>query len=259
VNWIKMAESTSAAKLEEKKTYFGLSVAELLAAIITLGGLALNFLGKVSHEIYLKSLGIDADLFPKAIDWNVIHGYYVLCDRMLYASSTLLGDKKTFILVMAGIISLTLYIYLLSFVTKPRAPESVRKKLAWIPAWPKKLVLVLLIACTATIAIPAVLAAALILLAIPAAIGRSEGIAQAKKDLQIFSQGCEKAPIENRCIELQKDGKPFEPNIQGFSIDSSESHVALYDINLKKVRVIELSGIGIMTDPPAQVSRQTKP
>ena len=58
--------------------------------------------------------------------------------------------------------------------------------------------------------------------------------------------GCDAQPSGRRCIDLRKDGKTFA---RGFPIDSSESHIALFDVIEKRARALERDGTELLVDP----------
>ena len=100
--------------------------------------------------------------------------------------------------------------------------------------------MVSLVASAGTVALfPIVLIVLISILLIPAAGGEAVGKQAAKNQQEKFSAGCSAEYGKEKCIELRRDGKVVT---RGFLIDSSTTHVALYDVDEKRPRVIERAG-----------------
>lgn len=85
---------------------------------------------------------------------------------------------------------------------------------------------------------------------LPVPLGQGVGADRYKQDLALFKQGCKAATQHQQCIQLIKSDQTLFA--EGFRIDSSSSHVALYDVQLKLVRAVERAGTELRVIPSLQ-------
>jgi len=78
------------------------------------------------------------------------------------------------------------------------------------------------------------------MLILPATLGQSAGADLYNHDMQVFSQGCKAATANQHCVQVLKLG---HVGVQGFLIDSSPTHIAIYDLKLKQARAFERAGM----------------
>lgn len=224
------------------------SFTKLLAGFTVASGTLLHFFGHVAHELYLSTWGIDPGLFPKSLYWTAVNGYYTVFDRIMATFTALTEDGRKFGVLAACVSAIVVYIYALSLFDGKKKDKRPAKWVERLPKWLRGLLASLGIAAITVSLIPALLAWAAIVMAIPGLLGESRGKSAALEDYKMFLRGCEKAPVTHRCFELQKDGVK---TAKGFLIDSSETHVAMFDVDLKKARVLERNGLELVAEPPA--------
>jgi hypothetical protein len=238
-------------KVEQGKKLFSLRTTLKIAAVISVaGGAALHFLGYVTHMAYLRTWGIDSDLFPKSIDWIYVNGYYTLFDGLNKIFTAFAeGWKKVAVLGLCS----ALYIFLLIRTGKKEKRNLGREWRSRLPEWLHDLLLSAGIVGGFALVIPLALASAIILLALPALLGESRGRDTAIQELASFHVGCENQNTRNTCLELRKDGRSI---VRGFLIDSSESHIAIFDVAIKRPRIFERAGTEMIADPPRTPSNR---
>jgi hypothetical protein len=63
-----------------------------------------------------------------------------------------------------------------------------------------------------------------------------------------FNKGCwpDKVKLDYLCSDISRDGKLLA---RGFLIDSSASHIALYDVDVKKARLFERDKTEVIGTP----------
>ncbi|MDP5239653.1 hypothetical protein Q9Q94_08935 [Uliginosibacterium sp. 31-16] len=213
------------------------------AALITFGGLALHVAGYIYHSEYVKAFGLDADLFPKSVEWILICGYKVV----------LLGLFKLWVffttewwkLAAWGLVVGTLaWIGVCALVYgQEQIPKRILRRA--VKGWPKWLLAgvfsygYMAFVCL-SIAVAPIVAVAFIFL--PAQLAIEQAAEDAQSQLAKYTEGCPLAEPARRCVTLRREGKP---ELQGFLIDSSDKLLALYLPAQNQVQVIERDKVEI--------------
>ena len=99
----------------------------------------------------------------------------------------------------------------------------------------------------ACLAIPITLVVLILCMITPAALGEASGVEAAKHDLAYFKKGCEAANIAAGCLELRKGSEVLA---RGFVIDSTDSHIAIFDVQQQRARALERAGTELIGDTP---------
>lgn len=245
-------ESRRSAKctLDIKQQYeflaWGVTLKIFAATGITTG-IILHFIGTVSHEIYLAQWGIAASQFPKSADWVSTNGYFTLFSRL---ASSFFSLKTNWINVWEFWATMTLvvvYIIFLIFINKKiDSNESIGRWVASRTRFSRLSLQVLFLGTLLSVVVSCGIFLATSVMSLPALIGSEQGKFQAASDLQKFKKGCLEDTQATECIELKKEGSVIA---KGFIIDSSESRIALFDVALQRVRVLELQGLEILSTP----------
>ena len=210
-------------------------------------------MGYISHHTYLTAWGIDPGLFPKATDATVINGFYAFIDRSAMVMSAIQDGAGKFL--TAGVM-VAVYLFVLFRASKSeRAGARARWLSNFVPAWLGDVWRSLMLTFLTIFGIPVALVFIVFVLAIPAVFAERFGYSQAEREMAKFSRGCEQASGVGSCIELQKDGKPIA---RGFLIESSESHVALFDVAMKRARAIERAGTELLASASGGASASHK-
>lgn len=209
-----------------------LSAATVLVAASTV---VLHVIGALRHRTYLNFWGINQGLFPKTTDWTLINGYYGVFDRFVAILSATLGNIHW--LAIAGII---LGIYVFVVLTPNNGPIRIP---AWLgglsTGWQRFLRQVML---TSVFVLLSPLALFLItaFFAVPAAFGEIAGESAAEREAAEYQKGC--AHARAPCVELSKDGSIIAT---GFVLDINPSHIAIFDEQLQRARVLPMENVAI--------------
>jgi hypothetical protein len=210
------------------------------SALMGVSAVLLHLIGSAIHQTYLSQWGIDPGQFPKSTDWLVIQGYYGIWNGLGLAFLALL--KKAHWVVLAAI-AFALY---LAFLSMPWSPFEGRSEAAdWaskFPDWARTLLLFSAVGVLIAVALLPFTLFAFLLTGIPAIVGKEIGKEVAVQQSLDFIKGCDAST--EPCILLLKKG---EANIKGHLIDSSPSHIALLDTQLKFVRVIAREGFELQS------------
>lgn len=235
-------QSTNNTAIDEDKN--ALAKIKMLGVALTttvlLGGVCMHFLGQVSHIYYLNAWGVDHGLFPKPLDWYSLNGYYALSERTVNLVSTLMSDAIVPVTIGVCILAMIYYFRFLKYLSKKANARKPSNSFNKLPNWLRRFLLDIGITVISTTLIPMSLIFISICLLMPSYIGESRGKAAAEKERQAFSLGCGNPKLSIRCFELKR-GK--EPVAKGYLIDSSLTHIALYDIDTGKARTFERSGL----------------
>lgn len=221
-----------------------LSFAKLVAALGSVGGLLLHLIGYIGHLSYLSAWGLEAGPFRKDLDEILLMGYLAIMDRSNVAISLLSTQIWT---VMGAWVALTGYAFLLFRLDSNEKWEMAKRFLQALPPWAPDLLRSILGATLTFALLPAGLLFVLFLTALPVSIGDSFGQSLADTEYKKFVAGCEHVNRGNRCLEIRKDGKRVA---HGFVIDSSTSHIALFDVDLQRARTIVREGTELIADSP---------
>jgi hypothetical protein len=236
---IKSENSTTSANDVEKSrsefSWFNTSL-KISAALVTIAGLSLHLMGELAHRNYLNNLGVDPGLFPKATDWIIINGYYAYIDRAT-VFLRLLGDNT--LIWAIGSIILVFYIFLIFLLNRKSSWPWLDNKLGHAGPLTRDFAKSVVLSVGIVTSVPAILIGTALVLAFPAILGEGYGIAAAKNDTVAFAMQCSDTSGRQRCSEIYKDGELLA---QGYVFESSESHIAIFDVSMKRTRIIERGG-----------------
>lgn len=213
------------------------TVLSLLTALVAFGTVTLHLVGAASHRNYLRHWGIDADLFPKTTDWILINGYYGVVHRFFASLLAIVGNLHWF--VVAAII-LCFYVVVLLWPMGSKASEAP----AWLVGlseWKRRVIRQTLITLLFVGAAPCALLLLTAFMAVPAALGETAGMAAAEDQAAEFKKGCQAS--RHFCVELRMDQKAVAT---GFVLDSSPSHIAIFDTQLNRGRVLALDKLELI-------------
>lgn len=245
------SEERASGKIEPKEFPWG-ALAKGFAGIAAVGGVILHLMGYVSHQAYLETWGIDPGLFPKPTDATVINGYYAFVDR---AAALLSAARQGATHFLLAAVIVALYIFILSRIGKLSTSGKLRALVRRTPDWLSDLAKSLVLTLTMLGGIPIALVLAAFVLAVPAILGQNFGQSIAKKEMTVYRDGCNAEGNSRMCVELRKDGKTIA---RGFLIESSESHVALFDVSEKRARALSRDGMELLVDSRWTVPRENE-
>lgn len=211
-----------------------ISSLSLLAAVAASGGVTLHLMGDATHKTYLGHWGLDAGLFPKTTDWMLITGYSTAFDRGV-AILKLMGANVLWSLAMFLVLSLYL-----ALLQSPLGSSS-GKQPAWLERQSERVRQFIRSALSALLFVCALfflLGALLALAAVPAVLGATAGKAAVEREMNDYAKGCDKAT--SSCVQLKKGSEIVGT---GFILDSSPTHIAIFDATLQKARSIPRDGV----------------
>jgi hypothetical protein len=212
-------------------------VTGVVSALAAMATVLLHFVGMVTHHHYLSFWGLDAGLFPKATDWVLMNGYYALFERFAFALKLIWAQLLILPLIAAAV---ALYV---SFLLGPSdlGAESVVRLIGKAPSRARGFLRRAFVVFVCLLLFPAVLFAVTAFMAAPALIGETAGISIAEKHANEFKAGCTKR--DRRCVELYRNGAAFA---KGYLLDSSTSHIAIFDVSLQRARALSRDGIEVI-------------
>ena len=209
----------------------------LVGTITAVGAVALHIVGLTRHQVYLGFWGINANLFPKTTDWLLLHGYYGLFDRFIAifrASMEGIGWLFVMALLLGLIVSL---VDLLNRLELPELPSWFTRR----AMWQQRLLVVLLLAVCIFGALPGTLLVFVSFSAVPAALGETAGRSAAEAELIDFKLGC--AESKRHCVQLKRGAENIA---KGYVLDDSQSHIAIFDVDLQRGRTLPREGLEVV-------------
>ena len=210
----------------------------LLTVLVAAGTVTLHLIGDVRHRQYLKYWGIDAGLFPKTADWILINGYYGVVDRFVAILIAVVGNLHW---LAAAAVILGVYVFIL-LLPGSGAPGEAPAWLLRQPEWRRRLIRQMLLTGLFVSAVPCALFLLTAFIVVPAALGETAGKAAAENEASEYRKGCQTSKIP--CVELKGEGGVIST---GFVLDSSPSHIAIFDAQLQRSRVLALEKLEVVS------------
>lgn len=213
-------------------------MAGAVAALVAMGTVLLHMVGALMHVQYLSFWGIDADLFPKSTEWTLLRGYYGVFERFI----AILSAVRTELLVFfAAAVALALYFAIL-FNPQSFGAETAGGLIERLPARGRGFVRRLLTGFMLLLLLPCLMLFLVVPMGALGAVGETAGRALAERNAEDFRRGCDQSKAQ--CIELRRDGIVFST---GYLLDSSVSHIAVFDVGLGRARALPRDGIEMVT------------
>ncbi|GAB4058099.1 hypothetical protein [Uliginosibacterium sediminicola] len=210
------------------------------AFLITIGGLALHVAGSRYHEARIAAWGLEADLFPKPVEWVLMTGYDVIVGAII--SIYLYLKTNWWMLALWGIVGFVAVMLVLH--NKEDVPKRILR--TWLKRLPRWLLTFgfgssyVSLICVFVLYSPLLFAA---LLYLPAQLGKEAGDKTGNTEVTQYSKGCEISALKQRCIVFRRDG---QPELKGFLIESSDSQLAIYLPEQKQVQVMRRDSMGLV-------------
>jgi hypothetical protein len=209
-----------------------LDLLPLIAGLLAAGGVCLHAIGAITHRTFLREMGVPPDLFPKDVAWMLINGFYALFDRW-YLLFKVYADRPWEFVLYCLTLSIILTAYLYLYRWSP-------KKAAWVetlPPWGRALLRFSVVTISIAGTLPGAVCIVMLLMIAIGAPGEYAGKAYAEKLRERYANGCSvKAP----CTDVLKDKNVV---ISGADLDTSPSHLAIYDPKTRLTHVLELEGL----------------
>lgn len=222
----------------------------LCTALVATGTVTLHLIGDVSHRQYLKHWGIDAGLFPKTTDWILINGYYGVVDRFVAILIAILGNLHW---LAAAAVIVGVYVFVLLSPARCTSGEAP----AWLlrqPEWRGRLIRQMLLTALFVSVVPCALFLLTAFMVVPAALGETAGKAAAESEALEYRKGCQLSKIT--CVELRREGDVIAT---GFVLDSSLSHLAIFDAQAQRGRVLALDKLEVMSNRTPKLKESIAP
>lgn len=214
------------------------ALAGATAALVAVGTVLLHMTGAVMHVRYLSYWGIDADLFPKSTEWTLLHGYYGLFERGVTVLRAVWAQLLT---SLAALIGVALYFAALlspldfgagataRFIDK--LPERLR-------GFARRFVMSMML----FLFLLGLVLLLVVVMGTLGAVGETAGRSMAERNAEDFKKGCTQS--RSQCVELRRDGTAL---LKGYVLDSSESHIAIFDVELRQARALPRDGVEMVT------------
>lgn len=210
----------------------------LATAAVAAATIALHLIGDIRHRNYLRFWGLDSGLFPKSTDWLLINGYYAAVDRFVVVL-TAMATNLHWMLAFAIALAAYAWILTLPVLSLPeQAPAWLRRQ----SVGSRRFIRYLLNSGLFVSMVPLALLLLIAFMVIPALFGEFSGKATAENEAAEFRKGCQQS--KRPCIELRKDGQAVAT---GFVLDSSSSHIAIFDVQMQRTRVLERSQLELVS------------
>jgi hypothetical protein len=211
----------------------------VLLGIATLLGFCLHLAGDVAHSTYLNKLGIQATLFPQAVDAKIIHGYYV---TILQGVAVLSDVPWGILLAIISFSTLTVVLLRAPVDENPRLKAWLSQRSYWIRG-----------SISAAAATVAFLSAVTALWYVILLIAIVPGFA-AERHGKIRAEEMAKRLLDGNELAVSEVWKGEELIARGQVIASSQERIAIYDVALKTMRTLPASGIEIRTPVPGSTT-----
>jgi hypothetical protein len=189
-------------------------------------------------------------LFPKTTDWILINGYYSVVDRSFAILIAMLSNWRW--LVPAAFI-LGMYVFMLMLPSGGASDKSP----AWLLRQPERLrrfIGQVVLTVVAVSLVPCALYLLTAFMVVPAALGEAAGRSAAENESLQYRKGCQFSMIS--CVELKREGEIIAT---GFVLDSSPSHIAIFDAQTQRGRVLTIEKIEVMSNRTPDLKKSGGP
>jgi uncharacterized protein YqgC (DUF456 family) len=207
--------------------------------LIAVGSATLHLVGSIWHRNYLSYWGVDAELFPQSTDQVMLTGFYALFDRLLLLLTALASEWYLVLLAMAVLVLFALYLDVIT----DKAVDAVVKVAHNGRPWRKRAVQGAMIGLLLTSFVFLATFVLVALMGIPAAAAEMSAKKSAEANAADFAKGC--AASKRSCVEIKRSG---QPPIQGYLLDSSTAHLAVFDAGIRRSRTLPRDGVEVISD-----------
>ncbi|MAF04744.1 MAG: hypothetical protein CME86_20345 [Herbaspirillum sp.] len=213
-----------------------------------MAAVALHFAGHIGHEKYLRYFGLDAGVFPRDTFGTQIIGYFVFSDFVSVVFETLVRNIYVLAAACLGITAYCVCFYY--FMESPWVKRSRERAKGKQGGW-RFMLFAFAMTMMFVMSMPVLFAMLSLVLSIPSELATTYAKRLYQVDMKHFRDGCwpEKKDIEYRCTEVKRDGKTLA---MGFLIDSSSTHLAIYDVRVQKGLVFEREKTDLIGEPDEQ-------
>ena len=240
-----LVEKQEATDKKEAKKPFEWSLSKTFALIGVIAAVILHLAGHISHETYLRYFGLDAGVFTRDAFATQVVGYYVLSEFFSAGFELLVKRWNVLAIVSlgaAGYFAL-IHLFMESKWVKRGRENAKGKQGGW-----RFVLFIFAMTMMFVSGLPVLFAATAVVLAIPSELATTYASRRFEADMKEFNKGCwpDKVKLDYLCSDINRDGKLLA---RGFLVDSSASHIALYDVNMKKARLFERDKTEVIGTP----------
>ena len=225
----------------------GVSWGALLAASGAVAAYVLHACGHALHETYLSLFGVDPGAFPRSLDAIAVLGQFAVSDRSMAVLTDWAFADGAFVAKVFAFIFCYFFVcfLMMRWLVEWKALDKFKvmaqeKKLR---AWLVNFSVSFLGACGGTFALPLAAVFLFLITWLPLQLGQAAALSVYKSQMAVFVAGCDVPAVARsssmRCFELRKADAKLA---KGFLIDSSTTHVAVFDVDLMQARVLERAG-----------------
>ncbi|QJQ03437.1 hypothetical protein C798_25330 [Herbaspirillum rubrisubalbicans Os34] len=208
---------------------------KVLAVLVVGAAIAMHLAGHISHDKYLRFFGLDPSVFPRDTFGTQVIGYYVFSDFLSVGFEVLIKNlhKLTVISLATTAYFVCFYFFMESAWVKRSQERAKGKKGGW-----RFVLYAFAMTMMFVVGLPVMFAAGAVVTAIPSELATAYAKRRYQNDMKHFLDGCksDKQELDYRCSEVKLDGKVIA---KGFLIDSSSTHLAIFDADAQQGRVFE--------------------
>ncbi|MBD7952731.1 hypothetical protein H9654_00805 [Stenotrophomonas sp. Sa5BUN4] len=206
-----------------------------MAALATIIGFVFHGCGHVEDVTYLRQWGIGDGVFERSADWKIVNGYYAVILQGLGVFSAIPWGLGAVVFVMLAVG------FLLLRLPSREPPQWSTRCIAALPGWLKLISRSMALSAAAIYLMITVFTCVLLLSALPGIIGERSG-----KERAALHKAALQSVADDEFDELWEGGERIA---YGVMIASSPTRYAIYDHNLKAVRVVSSSDVELRGRP----------
>lgn len=236
-NSLAAAAAAPAEKPPSKPLLSWQTATAIATASVGVGAVLLHAIGSIRHNVFLAQFGMDADLFPKSTDWLVLYGFYGVFNRASWGVTFL---KEHWYWLPVVWVALGLYLFLLNTPIGEGEPGPITLWLKSKGAWAKRLILSLLMSSIAVwVSVVALLAFGWPPSSLVSSAKRLNWL-RLKWRKEDYAKGCKNS--KSKCVVLRKVDQTLA---SGYVLDSSVTHITIFDPEGRQARSLEREGTEI--------------
>lgn len=248
---------TQPEEAEAKAVRWGRLAKAAVISAVPAAAAMLYFVGSESHEVQLAVLGVDYGPFKKSTEWLLIRGFHVTKVQLAEISPHLLNWA-----VLVAVAVLAALVHVSTWAGKAIDRKIPKTPPAWVRHPLVNLGMTTWLSTAVYLILPMFVILMVLLMMAGTAFGKTAGRDLALRQLAMYKKGCDAATLLHTCFEIRKGDEKIA---KGFILDSSESHVAFFDVDMQASRVLERAGtevVGLVRQgdvAAASVARQDSP
>jgi hypothetical protein len=234
----KSSSPLQASKQKHSVNFF--DITKYSAFILSIGGIFIHVIGYNAHIAYIKTWGLDANLFPLNTEETLMSGYYASITILTGIFQSI--QNHPFVYASAFVEALIIVIIILSINHQSNKSKQRQLKEKTSSIYVKLPLFSLAYVSTGFLLLIFSIFAAGSIILIPGLIGHNYGEDLARREQNIFKSPTESQAQNYHLTEFLQDQKVI---YLGYIIETSSEYFAIYDAPEKSVRVINRKNIEI--------------